>query len=70
MSDEKITQTFNKIFSIIAEDELSPAEDLVVLTQLLTYVFQIIESIGVDKKTIEEAKKVVAKAILGDGSPL
>jgi len=70
MSEEKITQTFNKIFSIIAEDELSPAEDLVVLTQLLTYVFQIIESIGVDKKTIEEAKKVVAKAILGDGSPL
>jgi len=70
MSDEKITQTFNKIFSIIAEDELSPAEDLVVLTQLLTYMFQIIESIGVDKKTIEEAKKVVAKAILGDGSPL
>jgi hypothetical protein len=66
MSDEKITQTFNKIFSIIAEDELSPAEDLVVLTQLLTYVFQIIESIGVDKKTIEEAKKVVAKAILGE----
>ena len=70
MSEEKITQTFNKIFSIIAEDELSPAEDLVVLTQLLTYVFQIIESIGVDKKTIEEAKNVVAKAILGDGSPL
>jgi hypothetical protein len=70
MSDEKITQIFNKIFSIIAEDELSPAEDLVVLTQLLTYMFQIIESIGVDKKTIEEAKKVVAKAILGDGSPL
>jgi len=70
MSEEKITQTFNKIFSIIAEDELSPAEDLVVLTQLLTYMFQIIESIGVDKKTIEEAKKVVAKAILGDGSPL
>jgi len=66
MSDEKITQTFNKIFSIIAEDELSPAEDLVVLTQLLTYVFQIIESIGVDKKTIEEAKKIVAKAILGE----
>jgi len=66
MSEEKITQTFNKIFSIIAEDELSPAEDLVVLTQLLTYVFQIIESIGVDKKTIEEAKKVVAKAILGE----
>ncbi len=66
MSDEKITQTFNKIFSIIAEDELSPAEDLVVLTQLLTYMFQIIESIGVDKKTIEEAKKVVAKAILGE----
>jgi len=66
MSDEKITQTFNKIFSIIAEDELSPAEDLVVLTQLLTYLFQIIESIGVDKKTIEEAKKIVAKAILGE----
>jgi len=66
MSDEKITQTFNKIFSIIAEDELSPAEDLVVLTQLLTYMFQIIESIGVDKKTIEEAKKIVAKAILGE----
>ena len=66
MSEEKITQTFNKIFSIIAEDELSPAEDLVVLTQLLTYMFQIIESIGVDKKTIEEAKKVVAKAILGE----
>ena len=66
MSEEKITQTFNKIFSIIAEDELSPAEDLVVLTQLLTYVFQIIESIGVDKKTIEEAKKIVAKAILGE----
>ncbi len=66
MSDEKITQTFNKIFSIIAEDELSPAEDLVALTQLLTYMFQIIESIGVDKKTIEEAKKVVAKAILGE----
>ena len=66
MSEEKITQTFNKIFSIIAEDELSPAEDLVVLTQLLTYMFQIIESIGVDKQTIEEAKKVVAKAILGE----
>jgi len=61
MSDEKITQTFNKIFSIIAEDELSPAEDLVVLTQLLTYVFQIIESIGVDKKRLRKRKRLWPK---------
>ncbi len=63
---KRLHKPSTKIFSIIAEDELSPAEDLVVLTQLLTYMFQIIESIGVDKKTIEEAKKVVAKAILGE----
>ena len=40
----KIDETFNKIFQILVDDELTPAEHLVVLAKLIVYILKLAES--------------------------
>jgi len=61
----KIDETFNKIFQILVDDELTPAEHLVVLAKLIVYILKLAESSGmISKETILQAKIKIATTIL------
>jgi len=65
MSEEKMDETFNKIFQILVEDELTPAEHLVVLAKLIVYILKLAESSGrISKETSLQAKIKIATTIL------
>ena len=64
----KIDETFNKIFQILVDDELTPAEHLVVLAKLIVYILKLAESSGmISKETSLQAKIKIATTILESG---
>jgi hypothetical protein len=67
MSEEmsKMDETFNKIFQILVDDELTPAEHLVVLAKLIVFILKLGESSGrISKETMLQAKIKIATTIL------
>jgi hypothetical protein len=62
---EKMDETLNKIFKILAEDELTPAQHVAILAKLITLIFQLAKERGViSEEALLRAKIKIATAIL------
>lgn len=61
----KIDETFNKIFQILVDDELTSAEHLAILTKLIVIILELGEKSGmISKETMLQAKIKIATTIL------
>jgi len=68
MSEEEMTKmdkTLEKIFELLAHDELTPAQHLAILAKLIVTIFEMARNTGVvSEQTLLQAKIKIAIAIL------
>ena len=67
MSEEmsKMDKTFEKIFELLAKDELTPAQHVAILAKLIVTIFELARQRGVvSEEALLRAKIKIATAIL------
>jgi len=60
----EVSETFAKIFQILKQDKLTPAEHLAILTKLIILILKLGEESGISQETLLQARIKIVTAIL------
>jgi len=59
-----LNKTFKQILGILVEEELSPVQDLAILTRLIIFILDLAEKQGHSKVKIMRMRKLIAEMIV------
>jgi len=59
-----LNKTFKQILGILVEEELTPAQDLAILTRLIIFILDLAEKQGHSKVKIMRMRKLIAEMII------
>jgi hypothetical protein len=59
-----LNKTFKQILGILVEEELTPAQDLAILTRLIIFILDLAEKQGLPKAKIMRMRKLIAEMIM------
>jgi hypothetical protein len=59
-----LNKTFKQILGILVEEELTPVQDLAILTRLIIFIFDLAEKQGLPKVKIMRMRKLIAEMIV------
>jgi len=62
-----VNRTYALIFQILADDELSPSQDLAILTRLILSILEAAEQAGIPKDKVTQMRKMIAEVIINGG---
>jgi len=59
-----LNKTFKQILGILVEEELTPVQDLAILTRLIIFILDLAEKQGLPKVKIMGMRKLIAEMIV------
>ena len=59
-----LNKTFKQILGILVEEELTPAQDLAILTRLIIFILDLAEKQGHSKENITQMRRLIADMII------
>jgi len=62
-----VNRTYTLIFQILADDELSPSQDLAILTRLILTILDAAEQAGIPKDKVTQMRRMIAEVIINGG---
>ena len=62
-----VNRTYALIFQILTDDELSPSQDLAILTRLILSILEAAEQAGIPKDKVTQMRKMIAEVIINGG---
>jgi len=62
-----VNRTYALIFQILADDELSPSQDLAILTRLILSILDAAEQAGIPKEKVNQMRRMIAEVIINGG---
>ena len=62
-----VNRTYALIFQILADDELSPSQDLAILTRLILTILDAAEQAGIPKDKVTQMRRMIAEVIINGG---
>jgi hypothetical protein len=62
-----VNRTYALIFQILTDDELSPSQDLAILTRLILTILNAAEQAGIPKDKVTQMRRMIAEVIINGG---
>ena len=62
-----VNKTYALIFQILTDDELSPSQDLAILTRLILTILNAAEQAGIPKDKVTQMRRMIAEVIINGG---
>jgi len=59
-----LNKTFKQILGILVEEELTPVQDLAILTRLIIFILDLAEKQGHSKENITQMRRLIADMIV------